>query len=101
MSLRVTLLAALGAALVLPALANAGPHGKRGESASKEAPFTRLVYPVAELVVPIDYGDGKYCDQTQQDRLLLKRLLFILGPLDKRGHGGVRPAPAAHLPEDG
>jgi hypothetical protein len=70
MSLRMTLTAALGLALALPALADAKPTGRRGESASQDSAVTRVVYPVAELVVPIDYGDGRACDQTLEGRLM-------------------------------
>src|ERR1700735_2721791 len=87
MSLRMTLTAALGLALALPALVDANPNGKRGESASKETPVTRVVYPVADLVVPIDYGDGKYCDQTQEVRLM-ELIQGTIAPKSWKEQGG-------------
>lgn len=59
MSLRMSLVMAIALACALPALVVAGPHGKRGEPASKETPFMRVVYPVADLIVPIEMFDEK------------------------------------------
>jgi hypothetical protein len=87
MSLRMTLAAALGFALALPALVNAKPNGRRGESASKDAAVTRVVYPVAELVVPIDYGDGRASDQTLEGRLM-ELIKGTIAPKSWKDNGG-------------
>ena len=78
MALRLTLIGALVFACGLPAVITAGPKEKRAEPASKEAPLVRVVYPVADLVVPPPgLGEGNAAPpaqrapgQTQEDLLI-------------------------------
>ena len=67
MSWRMTLMTALALTCALPALVAAGPGGKRGEPVSKDAQVTRVVYPVADLIVPIEMFDEK-TSATQEDQ---------------------------------
>jgi general secretion pathway protein D len=71
MSLRMTLMTAIALTCALPALVAAGPGGKRGESACKDTQITRVVYPVADLVIPIlDYCAVEKDAATLEGRLM-------------------------------
>jgi general secretion pathway protein D len=49
--------------------ADAGP-GKRADKADPKAALVRVVYPVADLVIPIDNGDGKKPTATLESGLM-------------------------------